>query len=104
MMEVVCLLILMNSFLLVTSFYVLNLNQVTLLTTLSCTKRLDELSRTEIQAIAKNNNIRANLKTSEILAELNVCTLKKISVVILIINTIINFINVRNWESNLLFL
>eukprot|EP01035_Chromulina_nebulosa_P023978 gene23978-31126_t len=61
----------MNSYLLVTSLYVLNLKQGTLLTSLSCTKRLDELSRTEIQAIAKHNNIRANLKTSEILAELN---------------------------------
>ena len=77
MLEVVNLiglLILMNSFLPVTSFYALNLNRMAYLTSLSCAKRLDELSRTEIQAVAKQNNIRANLKTSEILAELNVCT------------------------------
>ena len=65
-------LVILNFLISTESFYALTLNHATMLTSLSCATNFNKLSRSQVQALAKQYKIRANQKTSEILADLNV--------------------------------
>ena len=67
MMVVLVLLVMLNSFNSVTSFYAFAAIYATVFSSLYC---VNDLGRSEVQALAKQHKIRANLKTSEILAQL----------------------------------
>ena len=71
-MVVLVLLVIFNSFNSVTSFYAFTAIRATVFSSLYCETNINDLGRSEVQALAKQHKIRANLKTSEILAQLNV--------------------------------
>ena len=69
-MVVLVLLVIFNSFNSVTSFYAFTAIRATVFSSLNCETNINDLGRSEVQALAKQHKIRANLKTSEILAQL----------------------------------